>query len=95
VDVPPQRFVDAASEQAADIVALSALLTTTMPSMRLVVEALAEAGLRKRVKVMIGGAPISRTFADQIGAEGYASDAIKAIREAERLMAKVQEESRG
>jgi 5-methyltetrahydrofolate--homocysteine methyltransferase len=90
VDVPPQRFIDAAREHEADIIALSALLTTTMPSMRLVVEALVEAGLRRRVKVMIGGAPISRTFADQIGAEGYASDAIKAIREAERLMEQVR-----
>lgn len=86
VDVPPARFIEAARTHQAGIIALSALLTTTMPNMRLVMEALAEAGLRDRVKVMIGGAPISRTFADQIAADGYAPDAIKAIREAERLM---------
>lgn len=65
---------------------MSALLTTTLPNMARVIEALQEADLRPRVRVMVGGAPVSRAFADHIGAEGYAPDAVKAIREAERLM---------
>ena len=86
VNQPAASFVDKARETKADIVAISALLTTTMQSMAKVVERLAEAGLRGGVQVMVGGAPISREFADQIGAEGYAPDAVKAVREAERLM---------
>jgi 5-methyltetrahydrofolate--homocysteine methyltransferase len=90
VDQPAASFVDAARESDADIVAMSALLTTTMQSMAGVIEALTEAGLRERVRVMVGGAPISREFADEIGAEGYAPDAVKAVREADRLMASLQ-----
>jgi corrinoid protein of di/trimethylamine methyltransferase len=86
IDQSVARFVEAARDYRADIVALSALLTTTMSNMPRVVQALQEAGLGGRVKVMVGGAPISREFADQIGAEGYAPDAVKAIREAERLL---------
>jgi 5-methyltetrahydrofolate--homocysteine methyltransferase len=86
VDQPPASFVSQARLVNADIVAMSALLTTTMPNMARVVAALQEAGLRDRVRVMVGGAPISREFAQQIGAEGYASDAVKAVREAERLL---------
>ena len=87
VDVEPEKFVQAVKEHDARLVAMSALLTTTLPSMRRTMEALQAAGLRERVKVMIGGAPLSREFADQIGAEGYASSAVGAINEAERLLA--------
>ena len=87
VDVEPEKFVQAVQAHNARLIAMSALLTTTMPSMRRTMEALQAAGLRERVKVMIGGAPLSREFADQIGAEGYASSAVGAINEAERLLA--------
>ena len=86
INQPTANFVQKARETVADIVAMSALLTTTMPNMARVIQALEQAGLRQRVRVLVGGAPISREFADQIGAEGYASDAVKAVREAERLM---------
>jgi len=87
VNQPAANFIRKARETNADIVAMSALLTTTMQNMANVIEALEEAGLRGKVRVMVGGAPISREFANQIGAEGYAPDAVKAVREAERLMA--------
>jgi 5-methyltetrahydrofolate--homocysteine methyltransferase len=86
VDVAPQKFVEAAQVHQAQIVALSALLTTTMPNMGRAVDMLRQGGLGDRVKVMIGGAPLSQAFADHIGAHGYAPDAIKAIAEAERLL---------
>ena len=78
-DVAPEKFVETAREQGAQIVALSALLTTTMPSMKATIEAFAAAGLRDQVKVMIGGAPITQSYADQIGADGYSPDASRAI----------------
>jgi len=78
-DVAPEKFVETAREQGVQIVALSALLTTTMPSMKATIEALTTAGLRDQVKVMIGGAPITQSYADQIGADGYSSDASRAI----------------
>ncbi len=87
VDVGPERFVEAVREHGARLVALSALLTTTIANMKLTMEALEAAGLRQQVKVMIGGAPLSREFADQIGAEGYAATAVGAVSEAERLLA--------
>jgi 5-methyltetrahydrofolate--homocysteine methyltransferase len=86
VDQPSASFVNKVRAVKADIVAMSALLTTTVPNMIKVIDALAEAGLRERVRVMVGGAPISQEFANQIGAEGYAPDAVKAVREAKRLM---------
>jgi 5-methyltetrahydrofolate--homocysteine methyltransferase len=86
VDQPAANFVSAVREHSADIVAMSALLTTTVLNMAQVIDLLQEAGLRDRVRVIVGGAPVSREFANQIGAEGYAPDAIKAVREAERLM---------
>lgn len=86
VDQPPARFVEQARARGADIVALSALLTTTMQHMASVIDALREAGLRPPVRVMVGGAPISQEYADRIGADGYAPDAVKAVREADRLM---------
>ncbi len=86
VDVPPQRFAQAARETGAEIVALSALLTTTMTSMQAVVEALKTAGLREQVKVLIGGAPVTQAFADRIGADAFAADAAAATIQAHRLL---------
>ncbi len=86
-DVPPDRFVEAVRASQPDLVAMSALLTTTMPSMKTTIEALAAAGLRQQVKVIIGGAPVTETYADEIGADGYAGDASRAVRLAQSLMA--------
>jgi corrinoid protein of di/trimethylamine methyltransferase len=86
VDVSPERFVDAAREHAADIVGVSALLTTTMAGQRTVVEALASAGMRPGVRVMVGGAPATAAWAEEIGADGYSEDAIAAVALAQRLM---------
>ena len=86
VDVPPDRFVEAAKEHNADIVGVSALLTTTMAGQRTVVQALAAAGIRDRVKVIVGGAPASESWAAEIGADGYTEDAIGAVALARRLM---------
>ncbi len=69
-----------------DVVAMSALLTTTMTNQRTVVEALAEAGLRPRVKVLVGGAPVTRAWADQIGADGFGEDAAGAVKMARSLV---------
>ena len=85
VDVSPDRFV-AAVDSGIDIVAMSALLTTTMPQMRVVIAALTEAGLRDKASVMVGGAPLTQAFADDIGADGYAADASSASRLAKRLL---------
>ena len=86
VDVGPKKFVKAAREQKPDIVGMSALLTTTMPAMKSTIEALVEAGLRDKVKVLVGGAPLTQAYADQIGADGYAPDAGSAIRKAKELL---------
>jgi 5-methyltetrahydrofolate--homocysteine methyltransferase len=75
VDIPPEMFVRAVRENQADLVCLSALLTTTMTQMKVTVDALQEAGLRNRVKVLVGGAPVTQSYADSIGADGYAEDA--------------------
>jgi len=77
-DVTPEKYVATAQEENADFIALSALLTTTMPNMKGTVEAVAAAGLKGKVKVIIGGAPVTQTYADQIGADGYAPDASRA-----------------
>jgi 5-methyltetrahydrofolate--homocysteine methyltransferase len=79
VDVYPERFVKAARD-GADVLAMSALLTTTMTNMREVVEAIEQAGLREQVQIVIGGAPITQTYADEIGADGYAKTASSAVR---------------
>ena len=86
VDVPVERFVAKVREVHADIVGLSALLTTTMPGQREVVEALTREGLRARVKVMVGGAPVSHAWAKEIGADGYGEDAMAAVTLAKRLV---------
>ena len=86
VDVPFEKFADKAREVGADIVGVSALLTTTMTGQKAVIEALDDLGLRPKVKVMVGGAPVTRSWAQEIGAEGYSEDAIGAVAEAKRLM---------
>jgi 5-methyltetrahydrofolate--homocysteine methyltransferase len=85
-DVSPQKFVDAVKANQPQMIGMSALLTTTMPSMKTTIEALTEAGLRDRVKVMIGGAPITQDFASEIGADGYAPDASSGARKAKELL---------
>ena len=86
VDVSADSFAKAAQETNTDIVAASALLTTTMLIIADIVKALKEVGLKNKVKVMIGGAPITRQFANEIGAAGYADDCASAVDEADRLM---------
>ena len=78
-DVPPEKFVEAIKEKNASVVCLSALLTVTMPSMKKTIEVLKEAGVRDRVKVMIGGAPVTQQYADEIGADGYGESASAAV----------------
>ncbi len=79
VDVPVERFVAAVREFQPHVVGMSALLTTTMPGQRLVIEALAREGLRQQVKVIVGGAPVSQAWATEIGADGYGEDAMRAV----------------
>jgi 5-methyltetrahydrofolate--homocysteine methyltransferase len=86
VDVPPERFVQKVQEIRPDIVAMSALLSTTMPSMRMTVEALKQAGVRGKVKVMIGGAPVTDKYAQEIGADCYAPDAGSAVTKAKQIL---------
>lgn len=86
VDVPITKFVEKAREVGADIVGLSALLTTTMVKQRTIIKALEEGGLRPKVKVLVGGAPVTRSWASEIGAEGYSEDAVGAVGVAKRLM---------
>lgn len=86
-DVTPEQFVDAVKSGGAHVIAMSALLTTTMPNMKNTVDALVEAGIRDDVKVMIGGAPVTQAYADEIGADGYAPDASRAATLARELVA--------
>jgi 5-methyltetrahydrofolate--homocysteine methyltransferase len=86
-DVSVDAFVGAVKGHNPDLIGMSALLTTTMPSMKATIEALTEAGLRDQVKVLIGGAPVTQTFADEIGADGFAPDASSATRKAKELLA--------
>ena len=85
VDVAPEKFVEAAEEKEGSIVAMSALLTTTMTTMKNTIEALDKAGVRGQVKVMIGGAPITQQYADEIGADGYSDNASAAVSVARQL----------
>jgi corrinoid protein of di/trimethylamine methyltransferase len=85
-DNSPEKFVEAVRDRKADIVCLSALLTVTMPAMKAVIDALNTAGIRDRVKVMIGGAPVTRQFADEIGADAYGQDASVALALARQLL---------
>lgn len=86
-DVAAEKFVDAVREHHPEILAMSALLTTTMLNMKGVIEALKQAGLRDQVKVMIGGAPVTEAYAREIGADGYSPDASRAVRLAKSLVA--------
>jgi 5-methyltetrahydrofolate--homocysteine methyltransferase len=87
VDVPPERFIAAVKKKPAQIVGLSALLTTTMPAMKTTIEAFRAAGIREQIKIMVGGAPITRTYAESIGADGYSETAAASVDLARRLMA--------
>jgi 5-methyltetrahydrofolate--homocysteine methyltransferase len=85
IDVPAEKFV-AAAKSGAKVVAMSALLTTTMPAMKDIVEAIEKAGLNGQVKTMIGGAPVTQSYADEIKADGYAADASSAVDKAKELL---------
>jgi len=86
IDVPAERFLEAAQEDGVDIVGLSALLSTTMPKMRETIYTLHEAGLAPKIKVMVGGAPVTRKYAEEVGADGYGDNAAAAVDEARRLI---------
>ena len=79
IDVPPAKFVEAVRSQSPKIVGMAAMLTTTMPMMKTIIDALAQAGLRDKVKVIVGGAPVTSAYAKQIGADAYAPDAATAV----------------
>jgi corrinoid protein of di/trimethylamine methyltransferase len=86
IDKEPQMFVDAIKEHKAKLVGLSALLTTTMPKMSETINAIKEAGIRDQVKILVGGAPITSSFAEEIGADGYASNAASAVEKGKELV---------
>jgi len=86
IDVPSEKFVEAVRSNRPNILGLSALLTTTMLMMKEVIESLVEAGVRERVKVIVGGAPVTEKFAEDIGADGYAPDAASAVVKARELI---------
>jgi len=86
VDVPSMSIIQKAKEVRADIIALSSLLTTTMPYQREVIEDLASMGIRDKFKVMVGGGPVTKAYAEEIGADGYGKDAIEALEEAKKLL---------
>jgi len=90
VDVPAEKFIEAAREHNAEIVGMSALLTTTMTYMPEVIKALEAEGIRNRVKVIVGGAPVTQEWADQIGADGYAPDAASAVDKCKELLAQLK-----
>ena len=85
-DVSPEQFVEAVQAEGADLVGMSALLTTTMPKMKTTIDALAQAGLSDRVSVLVGGAPVTADYAEQIGADAYAGDAVGAVDTARQLV---------
>ena len=86
IDVASDKFISAAAENNAQLIGMSALLTTTMPSMKSTVEALRVAGLGSKVKTIIGGAPVTQKYADEIGANGYSPDAASAVDKAKELL---------
>jgi len=86
VDVPSITFIDKAKEVRADMIALSSLLTTTMPYQKEVIEDMAAMGIRDQFKVMVGGGPVTEVYASDIGADGYGRDAIEALNEAKKLL---------
>lgn len=88
IDASPEKFVDAAKSKNADIIAMSSLLTTSMNFMKDTIKALKDSGVRDKVKVIVGGAPITQDFADAIGADGYAKDAATAVDKVKELLGK-------
>jgi len=90
IDIPTEQFIQAAKENKACIIAVSALLTTTMPKMKEVVHARDESGLDGKIKILVGGAPVTQQYADEIGADGYAPDAASAMDTARELCAAVK-----
>jgi corrinoid protein of di/trimethylamine methyltransferase len=86
VNVTPEQFIAAVKDKGANIIAMSALLTTTMPSMKTTVDALKQAGVRDQVKVLIGGAPITQKYADEIGADGFSESAAGAVAAAKKVL---------
>ncbi len=86
IDCPPEKFVQSAQEQDVPLIGMSALLTTTMPSMKGVIEEIEKLGLKDKIKTMIGGAPVTQNYADEIGADGYAADAASAVDVAKELL---------
>jgi len=86
VDITPDKFISEVNEKNADMICLSALLTTTMPMMKQTINAIVENGMKGRVKVMVGGAPVTQNYADEIGADGYAPDAGSAVKLAKILL---------
>ena len=89
IDVPPEKFIQAAKDHGAKVIGMSALLTTTMMQMKSTIEALKAAGLKDRIKTIIGGAPVTEEFAKNIGADGYAPDAATAVDKIKELLRKV------
>jgi len=87
VNVTPEKFIATVNEKQANIIAMSALLTTTMPAMKTTIDALKQAGVRSKVKVLIGGAPITQKYADEIGADGYSENAVGAVALAKKAVA--------
>ena len=87
VNVTPEKFLQTVKEKNANIIAMSALLTTTMPAMKTTIEALKQAGVRDQVKVLIGGAPITQKYAEEIGADGYSENAVGAVALAKKAVA--------
>jgi 5-methyltetrahydrofolate--homocysteine methyltransferase len=85
-DVTPDKYIEAIQKEEVDILGMSALLTTTMPNMGAIINAISEAGLRDKVKIIIGGAPVTADYADQIGADGFAPDASQAVSLARKLV---------
>ena len=86
VNVSPEKFIETVNAKQANIIAMSALLTTTMPSMKTTIDALKQAGVRGKVKVLIGGAPITQKYADEIGADGYSESAAGAVNAAKKVL---------
>jgi len=87
VNVPPEKFIEIIQQKNANIIAMSALLTTTMPAMKTTIDALKQAGVRDKVKILIGGAPITQKYADEIGADGYSENAVGAVALAKKAVA--------
>ena len=89
IDISPEKFVEAANERGAQLIAISSLLTTSMSSMRTAIDILKKSDTQKKIKTIVGGAPVTQGFADEIGADGYAKDAASAVDKAKELLGKL------